>query len=178
MFAANAAGGKETPIIIGKAASPRCFKGLRDKSKPLGISYFSNSKAWMTSEIFETVLSRLNRRLARQRRNILPLMNNATCHPEDMSDKLSHIKVVFLPKNTTSRLQPLDAGIIKNFKCHYQKLLIKHIIANIDSDSSTTASEIAQTINLLKVIEWVKQAWDQVESSSIYSVAVEFGHTY
>ena len=120
----------------------------------------------MTSEIFETVLSRLNRRFARQRRNILPLMNNATCHPEDMSDKLSHIKVVLLPKNTTSRLQPLDAGIIKNFKCHYQKLLIKHIIANIDSDSSTTASEIAQTINLLKVIEWVKQAWDQVESSS------------
>ena len=85
---------------------------------------------------------------------------NATCHPEDMSDKLSHIKVVFPPKNTTSRLQPLDA---ENFKCHYRKLLIKHVIANIDSDSSTTASDIAQTINLLKAIEWVKQTWDQVE---------------
>ena len=42
-------------------------------------------------------------------------MDNATCHPEDMGDKLSHIKVVFLPKSTTSQLQPLDAGIIKNY---------------------------------------------------------------
>ena len=92
MFAANAAGRKETPIIIGKAASPRCFKGLRDKSKPLGISQFSNSKAWMTSEIFQTVLSLLNRRFARQRRNILLLMDNPTCHLEDMGDKLSHVR--------------------------------------------------------------------------------------
>ena len=52
----------------------------------------------MISEIFQTVLSHLNRRLARQRRNILLLMDDATCHPEDMGDKLSHIKVVFLPK--------------------------------------------------------------------------------
>jgi len=25
---ANAAGGKETPIVIGRAAKPRCFKGI------------------------------------------------------------------------------------------------------------------------------------------------------
>ena len=116
----------------------------------------------MTSEIFQTVLSRLACRLARQRRNILLLMDNAICHPKDMSDKLSHKKMVFLPKNTTSRLQPLDACIIKNCKCHYRKLLIKYVIANIDSDSSTTTSDIAQNINLLKAIEWVKQACDQV----------------
>ena len=62
-------------------------------------------------------------------------MDNATCHPEDMGDKLSHIKVVFLSKNTTSRLQPLDAGIIKNFKCHYQNFLLNMslqiLIANL-----------------------------------------------
>jgi len=62
-------------------------------------------------------------------------MDNATCHPEDIDDKLSNIKVIFLPKNTTSRLQPLDAGIIKNFKCHYRAFVIKHVIAKIDSQS-------------------------------------------
>ena len=72
-------------------------------------------------------------------------------------------------------MQPLDAGIIKNFKCHYQKFLIKHVIANIDSDSSTAANDIAQSINLLKVIEWVKQAWDQVESSTVINYFASCG---
>ena len=31
-FFSNAAGGKETPIVIGHSANPRCFKGLRDNS--------------------------------------------------------------------------------------------------------------------------------------------------
>ena len=29
-FIVNAVGGKEVPIVIGKAVSPRCFKGLKD----------------------------------------------------------------------------------------------------------------------------------------------------
>ena len=36
-FIVNAAGEKELPIVIGRAASPRCFKGIRDKKNPLGI---------------------------------------------------------------------------------------------------------------------------------------------
>ena len=30
----NAAGGKEVPVVIGKSAKPRCFKGLNDFTKP------------------------------------------------------------------------------------------------------------------------------------------------
>jgi len=33
-----------------------------------------------------------------------------------------------MPLNTTSACQPLDAGIIKNFKVHYRKYLINHLI--------------------------------------------------
>ena len=36
-FMVNAAGGKEVPILIGKAASPRCFKGIKDKNNPLVV---------------------------------------------------------------------------------------------------------------------------------------------
>ena len=94
-------------------------------------------------------------------------MDNATCHPEDIDDKLSNIKVIFLPKNTTSRLQPLDAGIIKNFKCHYRAFVIKHVIAKIDSQSKATASDITKSINILMAIQWVKQAWEQVKETTI-----------
>ena len=79
----------------------------------------------------------------------------------DLVSKFSNIKVVFLPKNTTSHLQPLDAGIIKNFKSHYRKLIVKHTLSKI-SGSTLTATQIAKSIDILTAIRWVKQAWDAV----------------
>ena len=76
----------------------------------------------MTSEIFETMLSKLNGKLVFENRKVILLLDNATCHPESMDDKFSNNKIVFLPKNTTSRSQPLDAGIIRNFKVNFQLL--------------------------------------------------------
>ena len=37
----------------------RCYLGfryLKDPSRPMSVHYFSNSKAWMNSDIMETVL--------------------------------------------------------------------------------------------------------------------------
>ncbi len=67
----------------------------------------------------ETVLTKLNSRLIHSQCSILSLMDNAGCHPSTLESKLSNIKIVFLPANTTSKLQPLDLGIIQNFKVHY-----------------------------------------------------------
>ena len=140
-FIVNAGGGKEVPIVVGKAASPRRFKGLKDKKNPLGVPYYKNVKMWMNSDIMFDVLTKTNRKLAQQKRNVVLFLDNVSSHPPELSKKFSHIKVIFLPKNTTSRLQPLDAGIIKNFKVQYRKLLVAHILAQIDG-SSLTASEI------------------------------------
>lgn len=114
-FFVNASGDKEKPIIIGKSANPRCFRGVLDRTT-LPCEYFSQPKAWMESDILTEILRKLNARLRREKRTIVLLMDNAPCHPEDLNDKFSQIKIVFLPKNTTSRLQPLDLGIVQTFK--------------------------------------------------------------
>ena len=78
---------------------------------------------------------------------------------------MSNIKLAFLPKNTTSRLQPLDAGIIRSFKLKYGKLLIRYVISRVDNNKQ--ASNIINEINILKVIGWVKSAWKEFTSDTM-----------
>ena len=87
------------------------------------------------------------------------------CHAESMDDKFSNIKIVFLPKNTTSRLQPLDAGIIRNFKVKYRKSLVKYVLSRINDNAS--AVEVVQDGNILMAIRWVQQPWKDVTSSTV-----------
>ena len=67
----------------------------------------------------EAILTKLNHGLSCSNGTILLMMDNAGCHPKDLKEKFSNIKVCFLPVNTTSKLQPLDLRIIQNFKVHY-----------------------------------------------------------
>ena len=97
-FFANSAGGKEAPIVIGKHAKPRCFKGLNNIKQPAGIPYYSNQKAWMNTDIMNNVLSTLNQRLGKQKRNILLLLDNVSSHDPALKNKFSNIKIVFCQK--------------------------------------------------------------------------------
>lgn len=130
-FFVNAAGGKEKPIVIGKSANPRCFRGIRDLST-LSCTYFNQKKAWMDFGILDHLLTKFNRSCQRKGRHVLLLLDNAPCHPYDMKGKYSNIKVVFLPPNCTSKLQPLDLGIIQSFKLKYTKLMMTHVISQIE----------------------------------------------
>ena len=67
---------------------------------------------------------------------------------------------MFLPENTTSRLQSLDVGIIRAFKLKYRKLRIRYVISRVDDDKR--ASDIINEISILKVSNWVKSAWREV----------------
>ena len=58
----------QPPIVIGKSANLRCFKGLRDKSNPHGLPYHSNSKAWMNKDIMTTIVTKLNAKMKERRK--------------------------------------------------------------------------------------------------------------
>ena len=108
---------------------------------------------------------KLNHQLKWNSRSVLLLMDNAFCHPPEMKDSYSNIKVMFFSANTTSRLQPLDLGIIKNFKVHYRKLLFRYVVAKIDE--CTMASEVAKKIHILQAIRWIAEAWEKVTADTI-----------
>ncbi len=61
-FIVNAAGGKERLIVIGKSENPRCFKRF-DKSLLPVTYYYSQKKPWMTGDIVDKILTKLNNQL-------------------------------------------------------------------------------------------------------------------
>ena len=158
-FIVNAAGGSEVkPVVIWTSENPRCFKRV-DKSQLL-VLYYSQKKAWMTGEILHDLMTHINRQLRAKGRSVLLLMDNAGCHPENLAQKYTNIKIVFLPPNTTSVLQPLDLGIIQNFKTYYRKYLFRYVVAKIEE--CTSASEVTKSLTILNAIRWVAEAWKAV----------------
>ena len=99
-----------------------------------------------------------------QERHIL-FLDNAGCHPTDDQYSYSNIKIVFLPPDKTSCLQPFNTGIIKNFKVSYRKLLMKFVVSCVNHGSM--AAEIVNTIDMLQAIRWIKQAWQDVPQEII-----------
>ena len=163
-FLVNAAGGKETVIVIWKSAKPRCFKSIDVNNLP--VAYFSQPKAWMTADILVSVLTKLNRKLSSKSWNIILFMDNAGCHPEDaVKDRFSNIKVTFLPPNTTSKLQPLDLGVIQNFKVHHCTLLLCFVLSQ--TDACDKASEVTKSLSILHSVRWVAKEWDAVSPETI-----------
>ena len=120
----------------------------------LPVSYRANRNAWMTSLLFEEWITRWDSALGKQSRKILLLVDNCTAHPA--LDTLKNIRLEFLPPNTTSLIQPMDQGIIKNIKCHYRKELVQMTITAIEDNLlSCTATEVSAKITILDAIRVV-----------------------
>lgn len=64
LVSASMTGKKMKLIIIGKSRNPRCFKNI--KSDCLPVTYESNSKAWMTAELWSKILLNWDLELGRK----------------------------------------------------------------------------------------------------------------
>ena len=90
------------------------------------MTYRNNAKAWMLITIFQEWLREFDRQVAQKHggQRVLLLLDNCTSHKvENLS--LPHVEIHFLPPNTTSKIQPMDAGIIMSFKKHYRHYHIR-----------------------------------------------------
>ena len=128
---ANATGSdRYHPVFTGHAKMPRCFE--RKTAHELGFIYFNNKKAWMTGLIFQDFLRGLKQHTQRK---ILLLIDNCPAHIWNATD-FPDIEVLELPLNTTSKFQPMDAGIIATMKLHHRRRQLANALILLDLGKS------------------------------------------
>lgn len=168
LICTSASGEKLPLLVIGRSIRPRCFSQNNIEISRLGVHYEAQRKAWMSSEIWERWIKSLNNKMRLKNRHIVILVDNCAAHSKLT---LSNIKLVFLPPNTTSKLQPQDAGIIQCVKLHYRKKLLRRLVSLMDGvisqDGDGRMSDVAKQVTILDAIQMLKASYDELEISTI-----------
>lgn len=168
----NATGNHKLPLqLIGKAVKPRCFKDI-----DVPVYYQATKNAWQTTSSFKKwydeqfvpeVLQHLRSKNLPEK--ALLILDNATCHGTELSLENDHIEILFLPKNTTAYLQPLDQHIIKSLKVRYRYQLLSTV------GTQENTSNALKEVNLKDACFMATEAWNQVSKSTIIN---GFKHLY
>ncbi len=141
--------------MIGKSRKPRCFKNI----KCFPTQYTSNKTAWMTSEIFKEWLTKWDKDLIRKNKKAVLFIDNCSAH--SVFPLLTSLRLEFLPPVTTSKLQPMDAGIIKNFKLKYRSAVVENLNQKLDEGKTLVP------ITVLQSMWFTRKSWDDVSTSTI-----------
>ena len=160
---------KLTPLVIGKYQRPRCFHHVDMTNLPL--LYRHSGNAWMTRQLFEDWFHKdfVPAVQAHQRENglarkALLLMDHCPVHPpaESLVSRDGKITTSFLPKNTTSKIQPLDQGVIMNFKANYRKNLLREIL-----ESDLVIPQFLKALNIKDMLYIAAELWAAVTPTAI-----------
>jgi len=73
--------------------------------------------------------------------------------------------VVFLPPNTTSHLQPFDAGIITSFKNYFKRKYCRHMLDLFEDGKDINIEKI----NIKEAIDYVAEAWGCVTEKTVWN---------
>ncbi|UYV79516.1 TIGD1 [Cordylochernes scorpioides] len=159
LFCSNASGDYiMKPLVINKSKMPRAFKGVNINNLP--VYWRANKKAWVTAAMFtewfhEFFIPDAKKYLSSKGLpfKVLLLIDNAPGHPQDL--EYENVKVKFLPKNTTSLLQPLDQGIISTFKDLYIKRAFTYILEQMENNESLTVISAWKNFTMLDCVKHI-----------------------
>lgn len=121
---------KPKPILIGKSAKPHCLKNVAvipssdQPLKPQSMDY--------VRDLLANFLASFNHGMVFTKHKVVLILENYTTNPK-VIPRLTNVKLIFLPPSSTSKLEPMDADIIKNVKFYYLRQWVQCRLAAIDS---------------------------------------------
>ncbi|XP_074854943.1 tigger transposable element-derived protein 1 [Carettochelys insculpta] len=176
LLGGNAAGDmKMKPLAVYQSETPRALKGYSKECLP--VIWRSNKKAWVTGAVFSEWLTLYavpawKEYCAKENLDfkILLLIDNAPAHPFNLDDLCKNVKVVFLPANLTSLIQPMDQGAIAAFKAYYLRLTLLQLFRGTDGEGKPTIRQFWHDYNILKCINNIGESWAEVTQTCMNGV--------
>ena len=160
------------PLVINKSKMPRAFKGVNINNLP--VYWRANKKAWVTAAMFTEWFHECFIPDAKKYLNskglpfkVLLLIDNAPSHPQDL--EYENVEVKFLPKNTTSLLQPLDQGIISTFKALYIKRAFTYILEQMENNESLTVISAWKNFTILDCVKHIALSYTAIKQTTLNS---------
>lgn len=133
--------------------------------------WYANSKGWMTGAVFgDYFKNKLHRELEVycNKENIpfkiLLIVDNAPSHPAYLADISNNIKIVFLPPNTTSLIQPCDQGIISTFKAYYLHSTLASFV-KVTEQQNISVRDYWRQLTTKDALTFIKDSWSEVSTS-------------
>ena len=161
MTVANATGNKIPMFVIGKSKSPRCFQGV----KHLPCRYRNQNK--MDSILFEEWIWEIDTKFTEEKKKVALIIHNCPAHPT--IDNVKSIELIFLPPNSTSKLQPINQGVKRSLKAYCKALALQRLVVTIDKGKDIPVFSILDAMKMLDL------AWQKVKTSTIVNCFVKGG---
>ena len=89
------------------------------------------------------------------------------CSSHKTFKEFSNIKILFLPTNSTSVIQPMDQEVIATLKAYYRKVLMKKIVDTIDQNTEFDLKLCLDQITLLDSLHYLSDAWNLISEETI-----------
>lgn len=177
LLGANASGDfKLKPLLVYHSENPRAMKGFSKSNLP--VIWKSSRKAWVTMSLFNdwfvndfcTSVQRYCVQNNLEQKALL-LIDNAPSHSKNLSalQTCIPVKIMFLPPNTTSIVQPMDQGVIAAFKAYYLRCTFSQLINAVDNQQ-IPIKEFWKTYDIMNAVTNIDQAWKAVSQHCLNAV--------
>ena len=185
MLCANLEGTEKIkPLVVGKYNNYHSFRNyfpneptdaasqsaLGEKmARMFDISYQSNTKSWLTSNLFHDWLVRWDKRLVAYNRKIWIVLDDSCSH-RIINLHLQNITLVYT--SATSKFLPLNWGVLDEFKTRYRIQQYTALISLQNKFEEKTKQPYyisfeQSELTMSNAFKFIKNAWDQIPLDTI-----------
>lgn len=175
---------KLKPLVVGKYNSYKSFRNyfpeepqdpvsqslLGEKmARKFGISYHSNRKSWLTSNLFHDWLARWDKRLVADNRKIWIVLDDSCSH-RIINLHLKNIELIYTSAN--SRFLPFNWGVLDEFKTRYRIQQYQALIDLQNQLEKKTHRKMLisfeqSQLTMSNAFKFIKKAWKSIPLETI-----------
>ncbi|SCU99698.1 LANO_0F03246g1_1 [Lachancea nothofagi CBS 11611] len=185
MLCANLDGSeKMNPLVIGRYENYRSFRNHFSNDTPdntsqtsvgermarkFSLTFHSNRKSWLTSNLFHDWLVWWDKRLVVDNRIICIVLDDSCSH-RIINLRLKNIKLVYTSAN--SRFLPFNWGVLDEFKTHYRVQQYEALIELQEKIEKRTGERKVLTydqsaLNMSNAFKLIQNSWDAIPVDTI-----------